>query len=33
MIEIMNARDLFARGGGIHCITPQQPSASRNLPE
>ena len=33
MIEIIDARELFARGGGIHCITQQQPSASRNLPE
>ena len=26
----IDARELFARGGGIHCITQQQPSASQN---
>jgi agmatine deiminase len=25
-IVLINARELFARGGGIHCITQQQPS-------
>jgi len=25
----IDARELFARGGGIHCITQQQPSASQ----
>ena len=27
-IVLVDARPLFARGGGIHCITQQQPSAS-----
>jgi agmatine deiminase len=25
-IVLVDARPLFARGGGIHCITQQQPS-------
>jgi agmatine deiminase len=24
-IVLVDARELFARGGGIHCITQQQP--------
>lgn len=29
-VTTVDAREIFARGGGIHCITQQQPRASRN---
>jgi agmatine deiminase len=28
-VELVDARDIFAFGGGIHCITQQQPAAAR----
>ncbi|MBL3745610.1 agmatine deiminase family protein, partial [Mycobacteroides abscessus subsp. massiliense] len=27
-VVTVDAREIFARGGGIHCITQQQPAAS-----
>ena len=30
-IVAIDARELFARGGGIHCITQQQPAASQKV--
>jgi agmatine deiminase len=28
-VVTVDARPIFARGGGIHCITQQQPSVAR----
>ena len=28
-VELVDARDIFAFGGGIHCITQQQPASAR----
>jgi agmatine deiminase len=28
-VVTVDAREIFARGGGIHCITQQQPTVAR----